>query len=203
MLSNGIIIFLLVAIDFSISMNLISHILLLYWLYLSFVHVIKNCQFLFDKINIHLRNLFRCSYIFLNSKLLSHFQDTYVSNMIIFIEIFICCIYFFIFILDETNTSAYDMIISVLVKFNGLLSNFFDSFYQTIMVSIWIIINNSHPSINFSHLFPVRHFTRAIHLNGFELIRVSIFSFQFITPVFIKVSNLFNLNFLKILYKTK
>jgi len=96
--------------------------------------------------------------------------------MVILVKILFGSIYFLFLIFYKCYTSASDVIISILIKLDCLLSNFFNSFNKTIMVSIRVIINDSHSSINLDNLFPMRHFSRAIQLNSFEFVRIPIFS---------------------------
>ena len=45
----------------------------------------------------------------------------------------------------------------------------------------------------------MRHFSRAIVLDSFELVRVAVFFLQFITTVLVEIADLFNFDFLVIL----
>ena len=87
----------------------------------------------------------------------------------------------------------------MLVKFNSLLTYFFDSLHQTIRVSVWIMINNPDPSIDLSNFFPMRHLTRPIILYSLKLIWISVFPLQLVASVFVNVSNLFDFDLFVIL----
>lgn len=79
-------------------------------------------------------------------------------------------------ILDKSNTSVYYLVVFILINLSRLLSNLLDSFDQSIMISVWVIGNDPHSSVNFSDLLPVWHLAWAIVLNSFEFIRIPISS---------------------------
>ena len=138
--------------------------------------MIEYTHFLFLEIDWHLSNLLLCWHQFTSLPLLTHLQNFDFSYMIIIIEVVFGCVNAFGFILDKSHTSRYNFIISVLVVFGSLLSDFLNSFDEAIMISIGIVGNNSHSSIDFNYLFPMWHFTRSIELNTLKFIRITIFS---------------------------
>lgn len=91
------------------------------------------------------------------------------------------------------------MIISILINFCGVLSNLFDSFNKSVMISVWIVGNNSHSTVDLDDLFPMRHFSRTIELNSFKFKGISISFLQLITPVFVYIPDFFNLDLFVIL----
>lgn len=174
LLNNGIINFLLVCIDFTIAKDLVACVFFFDWLYLAFIHVIMHDHFLFLKIHCHFGYLLFCWEIFVLLKHLSHLFDANLTDMVIVVVIVLRCIYFITWILRKSDAPADHSLILIFIQFCGLLSNFFNSFDQSIMVSVWIIRDNSHPSIDLNDLLPVWHFARPIKLNCFELVRIPI-----------------------------
>lgn len=58
------------------------------------------------------------------------------------------------------------------------------------MISVGIVCNYPHPPVYLSHLLPMRHLPWQVVLNCLELIRISVFSIQLITPMLVKITNL-------------
>lgn len=125
-------------------------------------------------------------------KSLSYFLNGNSSNMIIIKHIiFISCQFItLLFKFCECSTSHGNSIISILIFLCCFFSNSLNSMNKTIIISVRIIINNSHSSINLCNLFPMWHFSWAIQLDSFKLIWITILSLKLISPVLINISNL-------------
>ena len=135
--------------------------------------VVDNDLFLF-KVNCHLSNLLFGWKQLTSLPHLTHLQNLDFIDMIILIVVYLCRVDAVRFILDESHTSVYYLIVFILVNLSCFLSNLLNSFDQTIMISVRIICNDPHSSINFSDLLPVWHFARTIVLNSFKFIRIPI-----------------------------
>jgi len=110
--------------------------------------------------------------------------------MIIFIIVSFCCICTLGFIFNKANTPIDNFIISILIDLCSFFSYFFDSFKESVIISIRIIGYYSHSSIDLGHLFPMRHLSRSIILNCFEFKRISISFFKFITSMLVEIAYL-------------
>jgi hypothetical protein len=132
-----------------------------------------------------------------------HFLDANFSNMIIIIIWIFGCIDLIVIGFYKVHALHNKSIIPILIELNCLLSNFFYSFDKTIWISVRIEFNDSHSSVSFYNLLPMRHFPWGIILNCFELKRIPIFSLQLITSVLVKISDLFYFYLFIILFYIK
>lgn len=176
-LLNQRIIFLLTSINLAITKDLISLILLLNRLDLSFIHMIINCHLLLLEIDQHLGNLFLGTYSLVPLPLLDHLQYLDLVDVVVIIEVVLGCIDCIRFIFLEMNTSAYDLVISVFIVFCCFLANAFDTFDETVMITVWVVCDDTHTTVDLSHLLPVRQLPWAIELNRLEFIGITVTTF--------------------------
>jgi hypothetical protein len=199
LLYNWIVILFFVCIDFSKSKYLIPRIFFFDGLNLSFVHVIVNEYFLFHKINCNLSYLLFCCLLRILLKLTRHFLDLHFSNVIIIIIWVLSGVKLILVSPYKANTLGREASICVLVKFDGFFPNFLYSFNEAIGISIWIVVDYPHSSINLSYFFPVRHFPRTVILHCLELKRISILFLEFIASVMVEITHLLNFYLLVVL----
>ena len=111
--------------------------------------------------------------------------------MVVIVEVIFSCVDAVLFVFVESDSSADNFIVSVFVYFCGFLSDIFDTFDKSVMISVGIVCNDTHSSINFDQLLPMRQLSRTIILNSLELIRVAIPPFEFVASVFVEIPELF------------
>ena len=184
------IIFLFAGIDFSVTDDLVSSVLFLDGLDLPLFHVVKHYHFFLLKIDSHFGDLFFGGEQLTSFPLLTHLEHSHLIDMIIFVVVDLGSVNAFRFVLDECNTTVDDLIIPIFIYFCCFFSNFLNAFDKAIPVTIRIVSDDAHASVDFDHLLPVRHLARTVKLHSFKLIWVTVSPLQFITPVFVKVSNL-------------
>ena len=109
--------------------------------------------------------------------------------MIFIIEVIFSRVNTIRLIFHKGDTSRNNLVISIFVVFGCFLSDFLDSLYEPILISVGIVCNNPHSSIDFDHLLPVRHFAWPIKLNTLEFIRITILSLQLVASVFVEVAD--------------
>lgn len=176
LLNDRVIIFLLIGLNLTQSQNLIPWILSSDGLDFPFVHVINHNHFFLHQINSNLGDLFFGLLLWTLFKLPRHFLNTNLPDMIIIIEVIFGRIDFISFRLDKRNTLCDQSIVSVDIQFDSLFTYFLNSLDQSVRVSVRIVVDNSHPSVDFGDFLPVRHFARTIILNCFELKRITVFA---------------------------
>lgn len=137
--------------------------------------MIDNNHFLFWKVHCHFCNLLFCQLLRVFFKLTGHFEYTDFSDMIIIIERIFSCVHFVLFSFNKCDALGNQSIIPIRIQLNSFFSNFLNSLYQAIWVSIRIIFDDSHSSINLNDLFPMWHFSRTIILNSFKFVWIAIF----------------------------
>jgi hypothetical protein len=82
------------------------------------------------------------------------------------------------------------LIIPILIDLGCLLANFLNALDEAIAITVGIVSDDAHATVNFDQLLPVRHLARTIKLHSFEFVGVAVSPLQFITPVLVKVSDL-------------
>ena len=161
--------------------------------------MINDDNFFFDKIDSNFCYLLFGWLFRIFFKLSRHFVDTHFTYMIIIVVGVFGSINFLFVSFNKCNALSDKPVVPVDVELNGFFANFLNSLYQPIRVTVRVVIDNPHSTVDFSHFFPMWHFARTIVLNSFELIRVTVFSLKFVTTVFEKVSNFFYFYFLVVL----
>jgi hypothetical protein len=111
--------------------------------------------------------------------------------MVIIIEIIFCCVDTISFIFGKGDSTVDNFIISVVIELGCFLSNFLYSFYEAIVVSIWVVTYDTHSSIDFDHLLPMWKFTWTVVLDRFEFVWVTVAALEFITAMFVEISDFF------------
>jgi len=111
--------------------------------------------------------------------------------VIFIIEVIFGCVNTLGLVFDECHATTNNLVISIFIVFCCFLPDFLNSLDEPILISVGIVCNNSHSSVNLNHLFPVRCFARPIKFNTFELIRIAIFSLQLVTSVFVEIADFF------------
>lgn len=176
LLSTWIFIFLFVIINFGNSCCLIPGILFSDGFDLSIIHMIDYNNFFLYIINSDFGNLLFGLFLWCFFELSWHFLYTHSSNMIVIIVIILGIVNFIFFCLYKGNTLCDEPIITIGIQLNCPLTNFLNSLYESIWVSVWIVIDYSHSSVNFSDFFPMWHLAWTIILHSLKLVRVSIFT---------------------------
>ena len=167
----------------------------------SIFHMIKNCDFFFQEINSKLSNLFMRFLSLISLESLSYFCNHNFLYMIINIGIGFMGWYFlgiFFYFLKSAGSED-NPIITVMIFLDNFLPDLLYPLNKSITVSIMIISDNSHPSIDFNNFLPMGHFSRAIKFHSFEFIRIPISFFKLICSMFINIAYFFNFYFLVIL----
>lgn len=199
LLSDRIVAFFLVGLNFSQSHYLISWILFPDGLNLAIIHVVNHNNLFLRKVNSHFGNLFFGKFHWIFFKLPWHLENAHLTNMIIVVERVFGSIHFILFCFDECDTLRNEPIISVGVQLDSSLSDLFDSLDQAVRISIGVIFDDSHSSVHFDYLFPMRHLPWTIIFYCLKLIWITVFFLQFVASVLVKVTDLSNLNLFVIL----
>ena len=127
-------------------------------------------------------------------KSLSYFLNTNLSRMIVIEHVIFVSRYFLniIFHFSKGTTSHDDSIITILIFFYGFLTDFLNSLNQSIIVSVRIVLNDSHSSVDLNNFLPMRLFPWPVKFNCFEFIWISIFPFKLICSMPVDVTNFLN-----------
>jgi hypothetical protein len=168
-LLNQCVIFFLTCINLAISEDFIPRVLLLYRLNLTLFHVIIYNHSFFLEVDYHFSYLLFCGQKFVSFPLLAHFKHSHLVYMVILIIVNFSWIDALGFVLHKSYTSIHNFFILVCVYLCCLLADLFYPFYESIVISIGIIWNDSHSSIHLYNLLPMWHFPRSIVLYRFEL----------------------------------
>ena len=162
--------------------------------------MVKHDNFLFLEIDCHLSYLLLGRNILILFPLLAHLQNPDFAHMVIIIKVVFCSIDALRLVFHKSNASVNNFIISIDVDFSGLLTDLFNTFDQSIVITIRIKCDYSQAAIDLHYLFPMRHLSRAVELYTFELVRISIFSLELIASVLVKIADFLDLQLLVILY---
>lgn len=123
--------------------------------------------------------------------LLTHLEYLDFADVVVIVKVVFGSINAFGFILDKGDCPRDYLIIFVFVVLSCLLSDLFYPLDETVVVTIGIECDNSHPSVDFDHFFPVWHLPRPIELHCLEFIGITVFSLQFVASVLVEIAYLF------------
>lgn len=186
------IIFLFAGINFSVAQNLIPRILFLDGFDLALIHVVESSYLFLLEVYRHLGDLFFGRHEFVALPLLTHLQDLNLPDVVIVIKVIFGSVHTLGFILHKSHAPADNLVIPVFIELSCFLSDLFDTLDQPVVITVGIVGDDAHPPVYFDELLPVREFARAVVLDGFELIRISISALQLIASVFVEVSEFFD-----------
>lgn len=190
LLLNKRIIFLLAGLDLTVADDLVSGVLFLDGLDLPLLHVVKHYHFFLLEVDSHFGDLFLGGEQLASFPLLTHLEHSHFIDVIVFVVVNLGGVHAFRFVLDECNTTIDDLIIPILIDLGCLLANFLNALDEAIAITVGIVSDDAHATVNFDQLLPVRHLARTIKLHSFEFVGVAVSPLQFITPVLVKVSDL-------------
>lgn len=162
--------------------------------------MIERCHLFFLKIDRHLGNLLLCRHQFVSFPLLAHTENFHLSYVVVVVKIILSSVNALGLILYKGHTSTHYLIVSIFIILSCFLSNFFNSFDKTVVVTIRVVGNYSHPAVHLDHLLPVRQLSRPIILDCFKIKRISVSPLQLIASVFVKISQFFNPQLFVVLY---
>ncbi len=132
-------------------------------------------------------------------ELARHFLNTHFAHMIIIVIRILSCIHLFLVRLNKCNTLRDQTIVTVYVQLDSFLANLFNTLDKPIRVSVRVVINNPHPTINLSDLFPMRHLPRTVVFDSLKLVRITIFSLKLVTSMLVKVTHFLYLDLFVVL----
>lgn len=174
LLHDRVINFFFIRINFTMSENLITRILLFDWLNLTILHVIGHNDFFSDIVNTDFSNLFLGCLFEVLLELPWHFLNQHFANMVVIICEMFRSVDFVLISFLKSDTLQYKPIISISVELNSSFPNFLYSLHQSIRVSVGVVVNYPHSPVNLCNFFPMGHFAWTIILHCLKLIRVTI-----------------------------
>jgi len=158
--------------------------------------MVINSDLLFDQIYHHLSNLHMSRHFIIPFIFLCHLSYRHLIHMIIFVLISISIQFVLATIFDrfiKPTASIDHSIISSLVSFNSLFTNYFFPLNQSIHIPVIIIINNPSSSVLINYQFPMWTSPLQIFLFSYKFKWVFPSYTKFITSTFKELSTLFDL----------
>lgn len=190
LLYDWIVILLLIRLDLTQPQYLIPWILFLHRLYLTIIHMIDYNNLLLHKIHSYLSNLFLRRLFRILLKLSRHLLNTHLTHMIVIIIWVLSRVHLILISLYKCHALRHQPIICIAIQLNRLLTYLLYTPDKSIRISVVIVFDNSHPTVHFCYLFPVRHLSWTIVFHSFELVWITVFSLELVASMLEKISHL-------------